>query len=155
MDKVLYFPAKKIRAEYIAEYIKAAGYEGAVVFGCGNGAQALRDCGVTVLDISPRGELVPTRWWQPAEIAKTWPKYFDATSGHLPAWMMIEIGRRFKDYLGNDLQECFVPSGSGETIVCLRWVYPGIKLSPIYDIDDATQYNENSPLNCLALQSPD
>jgi hypothetical protein len=155
MDSVLHFPAKKIRAEYIADYIRAAGYHGAVVFGCGNGAQALRDCGITVIDISPRGELVPTRWWQPEEIARVWPNYFDATSGHLPAWMMIEIGKKFREHIGDDLSECYVPSGSGETIVCLRWAYPGIKLSPIYNLDEATQYSENSPLNFLVSQGAD
>jgi len=142
------FSAKKIRAQVIAEYIALAGYRGAVCFGCGNGAAAIRETGVYVLDISERGELEARKWWTPAEIHKCWPDLFDATSGHLPAFLMMEIGRAFRAHLG-EIDGGEVPTGSGETITCLRWAYPDKKFSPVYNLDRATQYDEQSPLNDL------
>jgi hypothetical protein len=144
----LIFPSKKIRAQVIAEFIQSAGYKGAVVFGCGNGAAALRECGVYVIDVSARGEIEARKWWTPAEIKKCWPDLFDATSGHLPAWLMLKIATAFREYLGN-IEGGIVPTGSGETITCLRWAFPEKKFTPIYDLDASTKYNENAPLNIL------
>lgn len=146
---MLIFPAKQIRAQVIAEYANAAGYRGVVAFSCGNATRELRAAGLWVLDISPSGDIAPTgKWWTPAEIHRAFPDLFDATSGHLPAWMMIEIGKRFREYLG-DIEGGDVPSGSGETIMCLRWAYPDKIFRPVYNLDKATEYNDNSPLNYL------
>lgn len=149
---MLNFPAKKIRAQVIAEYIKAAGYRGVVAFSCGNATRELKAAGLWVLDISPAGDLSPSgKWWTPAEIHAAFPDLFDATSGHLPAHLMIEISRRFRYYLGDDIDP-LIPTGSGETITCLRWAYPDKKLSPVRDIGQGTEYNENAPLNYIVTR---
>jgi len=138
--------AKKERAKIIAEYVSQSGLDGVVIFGCGNGAQALRDCGLYVVDVSAVGDIMARRWWTPAEIAKSWPRLFDATSGHLPAWMMIKIGQAIRQKLG-DIDGGNVPTGSGETITCLRWAYPDKLFVPIYNTSEATKYEPLAPLN--------
>lgn len=145
---MLIFPAKRIRAVEVARYVRAAGYPGVVCFSCGNASQALKDQGLDVVDVSPRGVLMPLRWWRPEEIRRCWPHLFDATSGHLPAHLMVTIGHAFRDHLGAlPLAAYDVPTGSGETIVCLRWAYPGIKFTPVRDGGPATEYHPGAPLN--------
>lgn len=144
-------PFKLIRAQVIKDYVKAAGYDGVVAFSCGNATEALRMIGLRVLDISPHGDLAPTeKWWSPAEIHAAFPRLFDATSGHLPAWMMYQIGQQFKIYLGSN-PDPDIPTGSGETILCLRWAYPEIKFNPVYNLGKGSQWNKNAPLNGAVL----
>ena len=147
--EILKFPAKRLRAEVIANYIRATDQMGVVVFGCGNGARDLRAQGVDVLDISPEGDVAPTRWWTPAEIAREWPRRFDATSGHLPLHLMVRVAGAFRAHLGAlpSWKSWGVPSGSGETILCLFLAYPTHMFTAIYGEDHATQFNEQAPLN--------
>ena len=151
----LNLPAKKIRAQVICEYVIDAGYKGVVAFSCGNATRALKETGLFVLDISPCGDLSPSeKWWSPAEIQRMFPYLFDATSGHLPVHLMIRIAISFREHLG-EIKGCDVPTGSGETITCLRWAYPNEKFSPVYNLDQATKYEQNAPLNYLVLQGAD
>lgn len=145
--KLLRFPHKKIRANVIKNFIAKKRYRGVVCFSCGNASRELKNVGLNVLDISPKGDLIPNRWFQPSEIAEKFPEYFDATSGHLPMELMIEIAVEYKKYLGLSLPSCYIPTGSGETIFCLKLAYPKEELIAVYNLDDATEYNENAVLN--------
>lgn len=148
---MLTFPQRKhIRAGVIADYVQAAGFSGVVVFTCGNAARALRERGLDVLEIGPHGVLLPGRWWTPAEIHRAWPALFDATSGHLPAPLMVSISKAFRDFLGDLSQrEYDVPTGSGETITCLRWAYPDTVFLPVYSLDAHTKFEPLAPLNYI------
>ena len=148
--KTLEFPNKKIRAEVIKEYVVKAGYKGVVAFSCGNATKALREVGLRVIDISPNGELIANKWWEPYEIANIFEGYFDATSGHLPLFLMIKIAKEFKKYLG-ELPDWHyrVPTGSGETIICLKMAYPDKYFFAVYNLNEATKYNKEAPLNFI------
>jgi hypothetical protein len=146
---MLTFPAKKLRAEVIARYCKEAGCRGVVCFSCGNASQALKDVGLYVVDISPTGDMEARRWWTMAEIHKAWPDLLDATSGHLPVSLMNQIAESFEAYLGDLPNEVEVPTGSGETLVCLRLAYPGHRFVPVRNINKATTYHPEAPLNKL------
>lgn len=147
--KLLRFPHKQLRAAVIKNYMQVTEYKKAVCFSCGNAATALIEAGVETLHIGETGVLSPCKWWQQAEIAKWFPNYFDATSGHLPASLMQEIGEKFKDYLGVLDETVYVPTGSGETLVCLKFAYPQTKFIAVYNLDNATKYEEKAPLNKL------
>lgn len=149
-------PAKRLRAEIIAAYVWKAGYDGVVCFSCGNASRALKEMGLDVLDVSPSGDLEAKRWWTPEEIRRVWPNRFDATSGHLPCFLMVELSKALHRFLGDTLEDgktCGVPTGSGETIVCLRWAFPGMCFVPIYGDNLATRREENAPLNWAVDQS--
>lgn len=144
--------AKQIRAEVIAEHVRNARIRGVVCFTCGNAADALTLTGIDVIEVGERGKITPRRWWPAAEIARCWPLHFDATSGHLPVSMMLEVGKRLYSELGKlDMNAVYkVPSGSGETLVCLKLAYPEIKFAAVYDNKHPhTAYNSNAPLNRL------
>jgi hypothetical protein len=40
-----------------------------------------------------------------------------------------------------------VPTGSGETIICLRLAYPDVVFKPVYGLDRSTKFEEDAPLN--------
>ncbi len=154
LNNVLRFPNKQIRAIVIADYIKAADYKGCVCFSCGNASAALKETGLFVIDVSPGGDLQARRWWLPEEIRRVWPDLFDATSGHLPAFLMIRIAAAFRKHLGNLEEPLYeVPTGSGETIQCLRWAYPSVFFSPVFDCGKGTERDERSPLLRIAEQT--
>lgn len=146
---VLRFSAKQIRSSVVAGYVRAAGYRGVVVFSCGNSAAALREQGLDVLEVGPRGVLKTDKWWTPAEIQRVWPELFDATSGHLSAPLMGDIAKAFRAHLGElPAAPYTVPSGSGETIFCLRAAYPLLDFQASYDDSKPeTQRHPNAPLN--------
>jgi hypothetical protein len=147
--KELRFPAKRIRSEVIADYLRATGRNEVVCFSCGNAAQALRDAGLFVVEVGPRGALSAARWFSLEDIAKQFPSFFDATSGHLSAALMARIGRAFRRWLGMlDPNETYVvPTGSGETYCCLRMAYPAFHFVPRWDDADlATRRDEEAPL---------
>jgi hypothetical protein len=144
----LTFPNKQIRAAVIAGYVRAYGQNRVVCFSCGNASRALKEVGLDVIDISSRGDLMPREWWTPERIAKVWPGYFDATSGHLPLFLMQRIGDHFRAHLGQLHEACYeVPTGSGETILCLRFAYPDRRFVAVYNLDEATQFEPSAPLN--------
>ena len=124
---------KRIRAAVIREYMERNGIATAVCFSCGNASRALRDAGVRVLDISPSGDLEARRWFTQEEIRRLWPTCFDATSGHLPADLMLEIAARLRQrYEGEFLpgNGYKVAAGSGETALCLAVAFPDCVFVP-------------------------
>lgn len=147
-------PNKEIRSRVVAEYCKEANISGVVCFSCGNASAALKKIGLDVLEMLPSNSLVINKWWTPEEIKKAWPDRFDATSGHLPLFLMMRIAEGYKKYLSS-LQQVIssknvidVPTGSGETIICLCLAYPNTKFNAIYNTSNrGTKYEENAPLN--------
>jgi hypothetical protein len=148
LRRVLRFPQKQIRSRVIKDYVRAARYRGVVVFSCGNSAAALREQGLDVLEVGPRGDLKTEKWWSHAEIHRTWPDRFDATSGHLAVPLMWDIAKAFRAHLG-ELEDALytVPSGSGETIFCLRGAYPLLDFEAAYDDKPETRRDPDAPLN--------
>lgn len=140
---------KRIRAEVIKDFIERNDIPFAVCFSCGNSSTYLRKAGVTLLDISPQGDLTSNRWFSMNEIRQLFPMAFDATSGHLPTDLMREIAVRMRNELTFDTDtEYTIPSGSGETVVCLKMAFPNINFIPQYDNSDpSTEYNDEAPLN--------
>ena len=149
----LKFDNKGIRATVIAQYLAdaAKAIDGVVCFSCGNSAKALRHAGLDVLEIGRNGPLQPSEWWTPAQIARFFPTRFDATSGHLPAHLMAAIGAAYWRELGDLPKTAYaIPSGSGETIVCLGIAYPRHCFTAAYDDNQPwTEYDARAPLNSL------
>lgn len=147
----IYKTEKHIRAEVVRAYMTRCGISYAVCFSCGNASRYLKEAGVSLLDISPQGDLTANRWFTMEEIRQRFPRAFDATSGHLPADLMGEIAERLKGELNFEQDtEYIIPTGSGEGVVCLKMAFPQICFVPEYDNSDtATEYNEEAPLNAL------
>ena len=154
--EVLRFPNKYLRSLAIAKYLRAAGYTGAVVFTCGNAADALRQRFVssdnfTIVEVGPRGTLKTDKWWTPAEIHSTWPALFDATSGHLTLPLMLQVAVEFKRFLLDKIEigkQYYVPTGSGESIVCLHVAFPNTAFCAVYDNSEpSTTRDPEAPLN--------
>lgn len=157
--KMLTFNHKQIRAAVIKQYMQEAGYDRAVCLTCGNAGRALREAGVDTIVIGEKGDLSPNRWFSTAEIHKMFPDCFDATSGHLNAELMNRIALAYGDALGELESPVYVPSGSGECLVCLKLAYPHVHFIAEYDVDNEdlakpTEYSGDAPLNrlveCLA-----
>ena len=146
---LLRFPHKVLRSAVIREYMHKAGYEKAVCFSCGNAAIALEDAGIVTVHIGKNGILSPNKWFTTAEIKHTFTDCFDATSGHLTVDLMQKIGDAYKDYVGKLSGTVFVPTGSGETLCCLKFAYQDIDFVAVRNIDDATKFDKNAPLNTL------
>ena len=57
---------KRLRATMLYDYIgKDKKY---ICFSCGNTSKSLKNLGLYVLDISPKGDLIPNRWFTMQEI---------------------------------------------------------------------------------------
>jgi hypothetical protein len=151
---------KELRSAVIAHYVENSFYRGAVIFSCGNASESLKRhlTRKPVIAIAPNGVLAPTNhWWTPPEIREVWPDYFDATSGHLPLHLMVAMVRelaRWPQRFGllptpEPGESYIVPTGSGETILLLRWAFPESHFIPLYNETTNTAYNQNAPLNTL------
>lgn len=150
VNNLLVFPHKKIRAELIKEYLNRSRYDKVVCFSCGNAAREIKEAGIDTLFIGEDGELKPNEWFTQLKIDNIFPKYFNATSGHLPIELMQMLSERYKTYLGELSSDViYVPTGSGETIICLKIAYPHKKFVAVYNLDNATKYDNENPLNCL------
>lgn len=147
----IYKAEKRIRAEVVRAYMTRCGISYAVCFSCGNASHYLKEAGVSLLDISPQGDLTANRWFTMEEIRQRFPQAFDATSGHLPTDLMREIAERLRAELTFDTDtEYIIPTGSGEGVVCLKMAFPDILFTPQYNNSDpATEYNDESPLNAV------
>lgn len=151
--------AKIIRAKVIKEHLFKANYKRCVVFSCGNASREIKKqlygTDITMIDVSPTGELQPTKWFTPSEIIKTFgASTFDGTSGHLPLWLMQEIAYAIKKELGHlDEPAYVVPTGSGETILELKMAYPNKEFIAVYDLNTATEYSPHAPLNKVVEQN--
>lgn len=146
--ELLRFPHKQIRADIIKDYMREAGFTKAVCFSCGNAARALEAAGVDTVHVGADGELNPNKWFTQARISKVFDGYFDATSGHLPIELLLRLAAAYKKHLQDKLGDVvYVPTGSGETLVCLKLAYPNKKFIAVYDLDKATEYSKDAPLN--------
>jgi hypothetical protein len=146
------FPRKELRAKVIKKYVDNAGLPGCVCFSCGNATKALKETGLYTVDISPCGDLSPSsKWWEVSEIRKAFPNLFDATSGHLPIPLMVDIAHEYKQYLGELPAGAYnIPSGSGETILCLKIAYPECTFRAIYDNSTiGTAYDYQNKINSI------
>ncbi len=146
---MLEFPERKqIRAGVIKQFMWDAHYRQAVCFSCGNASGALKARGVRVLEVAVGRDLKAEHWWSPEDIHQWFPSAFDATSGHLPMPLMVRLARAYREFLG-DLREAEyrVPTGSGETIICLLLAYPHITFRAVYECGPGTRYDANAPLN--------
>ncbi|MGV9103408.1 MAG: hypothetical protein ACOC3C_04765 [Candidatus Thorarchaeota archaeon] len=150
--KYLRIPNKKWRSEVIADYVRnELKTNKIIIFSCGNAADALEEQGLDVLSGGPKGrcDFVPDKWYTPEEIAQKWPDRFDATSGHLSELLMQRIAARFKKGIGRiEEDNIVIPTGSGETIYCLKLAYPDKKFIALYSENDpATKYEDDNPFN--------
>ncbi len=135
---------KKIRARVIKEYLNSIGQNKCVCFTCGNSSKYLIAEGLDVIEV-----LNTDHWWTYAEIQSHY-KCFDATSGHLPLPLITEVANRMNKALANTIEhDEDIACGSGETFLCLKMAFPFIKINPVYNLDRATQFNEQAPLNDL------
>lgn len=144
--KLLTFPHKKIRSKVIQKYIEN-NYSQLVCFSCGNAGRSLEELNLDVLHIGEEGTLTPNKWFSMREIQHYFPNYFDATSGHLNMELMQLIAKEYKKYLGELPQTNYIPTGSGETLVCLKLAYPKKDFIAVYNLGKETEYNSNAPLN--------
>lgn len=147
--ELLRFPHKRLRAYMIKDYMRAAGYKKAVCFSCGHAAEELEKAGVDVLHIGPHGVLTPQQWFTQADIHANFPEFFDATSGHLPVSLMVALSTIYQGYIGPLSGKVYVPTGSGETVVCLKMAYPDVDFVAVYNLDEATEYSPYCPMNPL------
>lgn len=150
MEVELYtFQNKLYRSLAIKRYMDMAGYDRAVCFSCGNASAYLKAVGVNILDISPSGDMIANRWFKPCEIKKWFPNCFDATSGHVPIDCLRMIADEFKNRLGRLPDEINLPTGSGETLIALKLAFPATRITAVYNLNSATQYDEECELNKL------
>lgn len=142
--------AKACRAAEIKSYMEELGFKQCVCFSCGNASAALKDAGVATIAISPKGDLEACRWWTMAEIKMAFPTCFDATSGHLPIELMNRIAKSFKMLFKSVIKPdntYIVPTGSGETIICLKLAFPNVDFIAEYSKTDAAcLYEADAPL---------
>lgn len=150
LNDLLIFPHKKIRANVIKEYLNKSSYNKVVCFSCGNSAKELKKAGVETLFVGENGEFKPNEWFTQSKINSIFPEYFNATSGHLPIELMLMISKKYKEYLGElKTDVLYVPTGSGETILCLKMAYSNKKFVAVYNLNEATKYDQENPFNLL------
>lgn len=133
-----------MRALVIKEHLLGTKYKGVVLFTSGEAGRALSDVlkGTKYKVIIPRTK----KWHTPKDIALKWPNYFDATSGHLPLWLMVKIANVFRQM--HLSKPCYVvPTGSGECIICLKLAYPQKEFVAVYNLGKPTKFEPNAPLN--------
>lgn len=143
---------KALRAAAIKEFMAANSFNRCVCFSCGNSSKALKEAGIDCVDISPQGDLIPSsKWWSKSEIRSTFADCFDATSGHLPVELMSDISKKFKQEFKDLIKSgCSydIPTGSGETVFCLKLAFPDVDFTAVYSKSDKTcTYNPEAPLN--------
>lgn len=144
---------KRLRAQVIAAHLKELGQTKCVCFSCGNTAKELMKAGLEVVYVGPGGGLTPNYWYTYTDVQRTFNGLFDATSGHLPLPLMVEVAERMRyemlDNKGLQALPRQILTGSGETFVCMSLAYPNIPFEPVRDDTPATEYNEYAPLNGL------
>ena len=149
---------KVLRASLIRDFVLGAGLRRVVCFSCGNASAALLDAfagtAVEVLPVTPDGPLAPVDWFEPEAVRRWFPGCFDATSGHLPAPLILAIAERLAlDYYLRDGETYEVPTGSGETLLALRMAWPTVRFVASFGSDAATRYDPRCPLARWALKT--
>lgn len=142
--------AKAIRAEVIKNHMHENGYKRCVCFSCGNATRMLKAAGVDCVAVAPNGDLNACRWWSMEEIKQVFNGCFDATSGHLSTEVMQKLAKAYKGAFA----PCFkagatyeIPTGSGETILCLKLAFPNTNFIACWDNNQpACAYESAAPL---------
>ena len=156
MNKLIYpnIIIKQLRAKVIKKHLNNLGINKCVCFTCGNASKYLRFEGINVISVGKNELLIPNKWFSYTEIQNNFNNIFDATSGHLPMPLMIDIAKelRARDY-GNLKKKVtyLVPTGSGESIICLQIAFPNISFKPVRLSNPQTEYNKDAPLNDLLI----
>lgn len=143
--------AKRIRAYVIRRHMKEHGFDRAICFSCGNATRALKSAKVDTLAIAPGADLAPTdRWFTISEIRDALPGYFDATPGHLPMDVMNRLAAAYRIAFADvfcSVTDFVVPTGSGETIICLKMAFPSVNFAAMWDNSSpATTFDDRAPL---------
>ena len=142
--------AKTIRAHIIKRHMEENHIDRCVCFSCGNASRAIKDAGIPCVEISPGGDLSANRWRSMNEIRNTFPDSFDATSGHLPMDMMNQLAAEFRIILSDTIKEGHtytIPTGSGETVICLRMAFPKSRFIAQWDNQDPScEYSDQAPM---------
>ncbi|MDP8255083.1 MAG: hypothetical protein P9M14_04995, partial [Candidatus Alcyoniella australis] len=144
---------KAIRAQVIAEHLRLLGATRCVVYTCGNAARALREEGLDVVEVGPRGALQPSRELTYEEILQAHPGLFNATSGHLPPPLMYRLAERIFEHLPVEIfqnhKTIYCPCGSGETLVAMAHLVPFSRLVAVVSDQIAALRFDFSPLKHL------
>lgn len=155
----------------VLEHVRRSRFDGVVVFSCGNCSNALKQLAPQyniepgqVVAVAPGGDLEPGRWLKPAEIRRMFPNHFDATSGHLPLYLVAQLAELYRQGLEdwmddtpagfarfNKDEPIDVAAGSGETVLALRLAFPDYRFRGIHNLDAATKFNQYAPLNELVI----
>lgn len=151
----LNFDFKLHRAILIASVFKGKKMP-IVCLTCGNAAVTLRmNCDGEILELGPGVNAVmkPNKWLRPHEVAQMFPNHFDATSGHLPFWMLVILAgslreKESKYLVGED--KILVPSGSGESAVIAKLAFPRCTVIAQFDNSKpSTTFNQESLMYLL------
>lgn len=147
---------KEVRAQVIKKHLNAFGTNKCVCFTCGNAAKYLREIGVDVVAVGDKETLHPGKWFTYTEIQHDFNGLFDATSGHLPIPLMVEIAAKLAEIYDGKLNEYDkiyeVYTGSGETIICLKMAFPDVKFRPVRLLNHPpTEFSIHAPLNNLLV----
>ena len=150
----LKFDFKRERARLIYDFLHTGfSTPKVVLLTCGNAAQACREHAMDVVELGggPCADLAPNQWMKPGHVARLFPDRFDATSGHLPLWMLIELAKTMRvknpDALAlsdfDEKEEIYVPSGSGESAVITALAFPALRVVACFDDSQpATTWND-------------
>jgi len=139
---------KQLRAAWIATYCKSAGYAGVSCLTCGTtGVALIEACRKEGLECRVFSN--PCKWWGNAEFIKyNGTQFFDATSGHIPLFIICQLGKVYREYLGEISEETItVPTGSGETALSLRIAYPDKIIIAQYGESAEIKRDTDAPLN--------
>lgn len=60
---------------------------------------------------------------------------------------MLDIANEIKKELKLNDKLYYVPTGSGETIICLSLAFPHIEFVAVYNFSEGSAYDEQAPLN--------
>ena len=151
------FIEKQERSCVIRRYLDQLKTDRCICFTSGNSAKFLRELNVDVISVGDNEGLIANRWFDVFEIAKF--NLFDATSGHLPITLMVGIATMLRinpqlSFLETHQDAIELPSGSGETLVCLKMAFPHLKIIAKYNCKEnpkATAYNKEAPLNKIVV----
>lgn len=140
---------KSVRAKVIRDHLDLLRTKRCVCFSSGNSAMELLKVGLDVIYVGEKSwTLAPKNWFSYSAIAQIFG-VFDATSGHLPWPLMHEIAMRMRAEQPVYKGPIDIPTGSGETIVCLFLAYPDHIFRAERGASPEVRYNENAPLNGL------
>ena len=140
---------KRLRAVVVKAYMEEAEIEECVCYTCGNASKYLEAEGLEVTEV-----IDPPEWHNEVDMYSNWGRIgiFNATSGMLPVELMVNISKLLKEHFKTDMQDVQameIACGSGETLVTMQMAFPNVRFTAVYNIDEATRFNMEAPLNEL------